>query len=804
MRYALLAMMSSVGLSLMSEGAESAVAPGDAEVRAAEADTLASVVVTARRRAETSQDVPLSVAVVSSELIDNTGAFNVGRLQQLAPSLNFFSSNPRNTAINIRGIGVPFGLTNDGFDQGVGLYIDDVYYARIASATFDFLDLQQIELLRGPQGTLYGKNTTAGAINITTRAPSDAFEANAEVTLGNLEFKQAKAALSGPFTDTLSGRLALSSTSRRGTIRNVATGKPVNEQDNLGVRTQLLWEPRERVAVTFAADYNVQDPECCAQIFVRTGATQRPLNRQFAALAAAQNYVVPSTNAFDRVTDLDADLNARNEIGGASVRVSWQFDDSELTSVTAWRYWDWLPANDRDFTGLPITTLSQNPSQQTQYTQELRFARQSERFDIVAGAFGFYQEVRTQGVQEQGSAASRWLIAPANPLSADPSVLRGLRAENDIRLDNLSAALFGQLGWKVTPTVTIQPGLRINYDEKRGLYDSVVRDAQGNLVQFGQPGAVRAAQLAVLSPQRFSPSFDDWNLSGDLTTSWAVTDSVLAFATYSRAYKSGGINLNGVPNDATGNPLLAAGRVEPESVQHFELGLKTQFWNGQGIANLSLFRSVIDDYQALVVNGQIGVLRGYLANAERVSVQGAELELRVQPSDALNAYLNAAWNDGQYDRFADAPCPPELSGGGSALPIAAPGTPGNSPANCDISGQRLPGLSEWALSFGVETSRNASLLGRSGRVFAGVDATYRSTFSSNPTPSAYTWVSGYTVASFRGGFRAEDGLEVFAWVRNAFDEEYFEQLAVPSGNTGLISGQPGEPRTYGLTVRVRF
>jgi iron complex outermembrane receptor protein len=129
-----------------------------------------SIVVTARRRAETVQTVPLAVTVVGGAHIENTGAFNVGRLTQLTPTLQFYSSNPRNTSVNIRGLGAPLGLTNDGIEQGVGVYIDDVFYARAASSTFDFLDVSRIEVLRGPQGTLFGKNTTAGALNITTRA----------------------------------------------------------------------------------------------------------------------------------------------------------------------------------------------------------------------------------------------------------------------------------------------------------------------------------------------------------------------------------------------------------------------------------------------------------------------------------------------------------------------------------------------------------------------------------------------------------------------------------------------------------
>ena len=141
------------------------------------------IVVTARHRKESSQSIPVAISVVGGDHIDNTGAFNVGRLQQLTPTLQFYSSNPRNTSVNVRGFGSPLGLTNDGIDQGVGIYVDDVYYSRVASSTFDFLDVAQIEVLRGPQGTLYGKNTTAGAINITSRQPTFNLEGRADQCL---------------------------------------------------------------------------------------------------------------------------------------------------------------------------------------------------------------------------------------------------------------------------------------------------------------------------------------------------------------------------------------------------------------------------------------------------------------------------------------------------------------------------------------------------------------------------------------------------------------------------------------------
>ncbi|WP_374651969.1 TonB-dependent receptor, partial [Rhizorhabdus sp.] len=255
---------------------------------AAEADGDASredIVVTARRRQETAQDVPLAISVVSVNQIENTGNFSILRMQQIAPTLQVYSSNPRNTAVNIRGLGVPFGLTSDGFEQGVGIYVDDVYNARVAAAVFDFLDVKQVEVLRGPQGTLYGKNTTAGAINITTNQPTFDFQGKAEVTVGNLAFKQAKAALSGPLSEKIAARVAVATTSRRGTIYNVTSQQWINAQDNLGLRAQLLFQPTEGLSITLSGDYSKQDAECCGTVFVRVGTTQRAQARQYEALA---------------------------------------------------------------------------------------------------------------------------------------------------------------------------------------------------------------------------------------------------------------------------------------------------------------------------------------------------------------------------------------------------------------------------------------------------------------------------------------------------------------------------------------
>ena len=314
-----------VARRLRDRGARVALDAGQSlavELTLAPAGFTEGVVVTARRSEEVAQDVPIPLSVVSGRLMNEAGAFNVNRLKELIPTVQFYSTNPRNSAINIRGLGAPFGLTNDGIEPGVGLYIDGVFYARPASASLDFVDVERIEVLRGPQGTLFGKNTTAGAINVTTRKPTFRPESDVEINYGSLGFAQAKATVSGPlFSQKVAGRLSFSGTQRDGTVANVKTGAQVNDLDNLGLRGSVLFVPSERVVITAAVDHTRQRLQGNTQVVAGVAPTLRPANRQYAQIAADLGYTAPSFNAFDRVTDVDTPLRSNQDLGGESFNI---------------------------------------------------------------------------------------------------------------------------------------------------------------------------------------------------------------------------------------------------------------------------------------------------------------------------------------------------------------------------------------------------------------------------------------------------------------------------------------------------
>ena len=729
------------------------------------------------------QEVPIPVSVIKGDLVADAGAFNVNRMKEMLPTVQFYSTNPRNSAINIRGLGAPFGLTNDGIEPGVGLYIDGVFFARPAAATLDFLDVDQVEVLRGPQGTLFGKNTTAGAINVTTRKPAFIPSVETELNFGDLGYAQAKASVTGRLFGSLAGRLSFSGTERNGTLLNLRTGADVNDMNNRGLRGQLLFAPSDRVAVTFAADQTRQRVEGNTQVVAGVAPTLRPANRQWAGIIADLNYTPPSYNAFDRLTDVDTPVRSYQDLGGASLNVDWKVGPGRLTATTAWRFWNWDPSNDRDFIGLPVTTVSAGTSKQSQWTEEVRYAGNlTPQANFVVGAFYFGQGIDSNPVikQEQGAAAYRFLLAPSAAAST-PGLLDGYGFDQYLKYDNTSAALYGQAEWSISDRLRVLPGLRLNYDKKKVDFDQQI---YGGL-QTTDPVLI-ALQRSVLAPQAYATDVDDTNLSGQGTVAYRVATGVNSYATYATSFKSVGLNLNGVPTDALGRPVLSAATVKPEDVHHIEVGLKTEPFRGV-TANVAVYDTEIKDFQAQVVNAGVGVLRGYLANAEKVRVRGAEFDGSASFGRRLSLYAAAAFTDGKYISFPDAPPPLEETGG---------------PQVKDISGSVLPGISKTAVSFGGEWVTPSTLLGRDGQVFTAFDTSYRSSFSSSATASAYLFVDGYSLVNARVGFRAAGGWTVSLWSRNLFNTQYYDLLSAAPGNSGLYVGQPGDARTFGVTLRL--
>lgn len=759
---------------------------------------LNELTVTARRRNESAQNIPIPITVVSGAFVQQTGSFNVNRVKELIPSLQLYTSNPRNTGINIRGLGSPFGLTNDGLDPGVGFYVDGVYIARPAVATLDFIDIDRIEVLRGPQGTLFGKNTTAGSINITSRKASFAPTADFEVSYGNYGFVQAKSSITGPFSKTFAGRLSFSGTQRDGVVDNIVTGRATNDINNLGVHGQLLFQPSTKLAITLSGDASRQRPDGYAQVVAGVVETKRPSYRQFNAIISDLHYTLPSLNAFDRKIDHDTPWRSLNDLGGVSLNGDFKIGGGTLTATTAYRYWDWGPSNDRDFTGLQALALSQNPAEHRNWSQEIRYAGEvSSRLSGVVGLFYFDQEVKIHGSEVSGKDQWRFVQSSTSPLWATPGLLDGFGASTEASIKSQSAAAFANLDWEVTKGFHVLPGIRFNYDKKDVKYNRVASGGLDTATYKGSTAekvALQGFKNGVYRDQAWAKDASENNLTYNLTLSYRPNDNITGYATYSTSFKPIGVNVAGLPV-INNEVALDLATIKPEYVKHSEVGIKTSPADYFTL-NLTAYNTDIDDYQANVQSPQLGVNRGYIANDEKVRVRGVELDAMYRVSSQFSFNGALAYTDGKYVKFSNAPLPLEETG--------ATNSDGIQLAFKDISGGRLPGISKWAGSFGGEFSRPVNFFSKKGKFFIGADTYFRSEFSSSSSPSKYLNIDGYTLLNTRLGFRTVDGVSISLWARNLLNKDYFEQLLPAGGNAGHYAGVLGDPRTFGVTIRYVF
>jgi iron complex outermembrane receptor protein len=757
-------------------------------------DGVADVIVTARRRAENAQKVPAALSVVGGALIDQSYTVNTQGLTTLIPSLNYSSANPRNTAFTIRGLGssvVAVSQANDGLEPGVGFYVDQVYHARPATAAFDFADLEQVEELRGPQGTLFGKNTTAGALNITTRSPTFTQEGFAELSYGSYNFAQAKGWVSGPITDSIAYRLSAVSTRRDGVIDNIRTGRDTNTLGTQAVRGQLLFKPDDAIQMRVIADFTNFQAYCCGQVYLRTGTSLRAAGRQFggpAGLAAQFGYTPASTNAYGRVTDIDGPLGVDTNEGGVSAITDWNLGFATLTSVSAWRFWNWDAENDRDYTGLPIQSSQHIPSRQDQYSQELRLASNGTGpISYVVGLYGFRQRIVGRPISIYGPAAARYLIGTTtgtNNTAVPANLLDGYGQDGRTDFRSRSYAAFGEVNWRIVPTVTATLGLRYTQEDKDGYYNTTVSGGPATT-----SAALINARLGVLRPQSYDAHDSDGSLSGRGNIAWQATENTMAYASYARGFKSGGINMSGLPLDNNNRPVLATAVVRPERNETYEVGIKNTLFDRRLIVNIDGFYTKVHDFQATVVENsltQTVQLRGYLSNIPEVTVKGIEADVTAVLLPGLSARTNFAYSDGEYSNYPAGPCPLEVQTAATT--------------QCSLTGRRLASLPRFALTAGLDYARPIG----SGEVFVHVDTASRSGYNGDPSLSRFTYIRGYNLTNANIGYRFADGLEVIVWARNLLDADYIQNLTIQAGNSGLILGSPSDPRTIGGTIRFRM
>lgn len=759
-------------------------APADAAAEGGNAG-VASIVVTARYRKEDAQKVPIAISAISGDAITSQGAFTLKQSIQQLPSLNIQGFSGRNQTITIRGIGTNAGGTNDGLEQGVGLYVDGVYRPRTGSVITDLIDVDSIQLLRGPQGTLFGKNTVAGAIDIKTRAPSFTNEARAEATYGNHDYFRGYVSLNAALNDELAFRVSYLRTSRGGLIHNTVYDEDWDNLDNHSARFDLLYKPTDNFRLRFIADYSVQKGDVGFQSIAKVLPTT--LNngaevRGFYRRAADVGYTPGSVNAFDREVDLDGNQYDKMPSYGFQAQADLDLTGVTLTSITAYRNWKWIPNYDGDQIGADISPFGVVDTDQQQFSQEFRVASTGERtIDFSAGLYFFWQEADDKQRSIYGSDAVAWLRTANTPtatVSALPAaILDGLEAFAHVVPATHSYAAYGQATWNISPRFRMTGGLRYTYEHKTGLYDA---EARGDVTPISAlPAEYQATAIALRAAYAPTASYyvkrNSDNISGTLIAAYDISDNAHAYYSYARGYKSPGINL---VRQSAGVDIF----VKPEKVDAFELGIKTRFAGGAVELNGALFWTQDKNYQANYVNTLVSPAVSYIANVGTLRSRGVELDARVAPLEGLNATFAATYNDAKYTKYTN----------------AVPDYLNSYKTSIDLSGRQASGAPKWALGGTVEYVHPA---GGDRDAYVGADGSYRSSFRAAVNLDPFSRVPGYALFGAHAGVRQSEGKwDLSVWVRNLFNKDYYNTISV-NASYGVAMASIGEPRLYGLTLR---
>ncbi|HHG4319023.1 TPA: TonB-dependent receptor [Pseudomonas aeruginosa] len=731
------------------------------------ADTaLGKVTVTARRREEDSQKVPTPITVLGGETLEAQRISRVQDLQQVLPSVNVAYIHARQSSVAVRGIGN--NPASDGLEGSAGIYLDNVYLGRPGMAVFDLLDIEQLELLRGPQGTLFGKNTTAGVLNISTRAPTFTAERTVEVSGGQDGYFQGRGTVSGPLGETLAGRLSAYRTRDDGYIKNIHDDNYLNGGERQGARGQLLFEPNEDFSLRWIADYNEEDSSNGSMVVY--GAAERFWQR--AALVGAS----PLRDPQRRKVNINGRQHVSVHQGGSSLEANWNLAGGyRLTSISAYRYWHFTPANDEQLNVSAINDTGVEVHDR-QFSQEIRLASPTGgAFDYVVGAYAFRQNLGNKTFTSYGPLADLYL------LGANLGALNDTYSKANGKIETDSFALFAQGTWHLTERLDFTAGLRGTYEEKNA---KVERFAPlGGAAVGGVGAAVRNGQLGAydsgdLSQYNFAPS-------ALLSLSYQFSDDLLGYASLSHGEKSGGVNLAVGSAPSAGADSLLVG---PERANDAELGLKSTLFDRRLLLNANLFWTGIHGYQATTLYQAPGStqLVQVLANAGSVRSRGLEFEATALPLRGLTLNFNGSYNDVTYLSFKDAPCPAEVS--------TRPGAP----SSCDLTGQRVVGASKWIANL------NGEYQWRLDDRFSASYA-YRSAAEGTLDNSDLSKIDGYALVNLAAGLRSDLGdgqLDTSVWLKNAFDKDYY--LSAFASINGSYTASVGQPRTLGVSLRYDF
>jgi outer membrane receptor protein involved in Fe transport len=777
-------------------------------------ESIERIYVTASKRLKGIQESPVAVTVIGSQDIEQTKVMDINDLQTLVPTLRVTPlQRSTNTNFAIRGFGN--GTNNTGIEPSVGVFIDGVYRSRAAAQIGDLPRLQQIEVLSGPQSTLFGKNASAGVISVRTLAPSEDFEGKVELGLGNFNQQQLKGYVTGGVSDTLALSLSGGFNKRDGYTDSVVGLGKLNNTDRWNIRGQALYEPKDNITVRIIADYSEIDEACCSVADIINGPTT-------AAVQALGGVVLSDDDPFSYQSSLNINSNNKVEDGGISMQIDVDLEGSAFTSITALRNNESGYLSDVDYTSLDILREGGHTDIDTM-TQEFRLTSTGvQKLEWMFGAYLFKEEVITGDTLYYGDGIRNYFDV-LTAAGGAPGLLAGVEGvygmtpgsifsnttsvNTEFTQDNDAYSLFANFDYHISDKLTAIFGMSYTKDEKRITVKQVNNDLlsgidlDNDLTLFGVPAGLiptLAPAIPILKSFQFQPAMlelpnsvedsdsEDSKATWSMRLAYELNDNINLFASAATGFKATSWNLSRDTKpfvaDQTAIEAAGIGRVNqrytgrfaaPEEATVYELGMKSRFENGA--FNVTIFDQTINNFQSSIFVGT-----GFaLANAGKQSTKGIEFDSVYNPTENWSLTLAGTFLDPIYDSFK----------GASGLNGIV-----------DLSGEKPAGIHEQSITAGA-TYNFEFESGAYGYVRA--DYLYESEVHIVANvPDSITREVGTINAS--AGVNFDNGLSVQIWVRNLNEDEYFLSSFPPPIQAGSFNGYPNQPRTFGASLAYEF
>ncbi len=774
-------------LALASASAWAADAPP------ADSQAPAEIIVTAQKRSEPLQKVPVSITVVSGDAMARLSTNNIEDTQRLVPALTFVKGTTSlNSALFLRGLGtVSFSIAAE---PSVTSVLDGVVLARAGESFGDLYDIDRVEVLRGPQGTLFGKNASAGVINIVTKEPGKTLGGYLDIGAFEGGEYKAKASLGGPIGDNWRAGVTAFYSEYKGNISDATLGTKINGYKHYGVRGQVIGDVTENLRVKLIADYRKGDDQCCA--FVVGALNPNPVASQSAAQLAIQSILPPALGGATRQSIQSMANRTVEETYGVSLQADLKLGTHTLTSITSWRKWDNREIRDGDWVDQVYLTNplihDDGPEGAHTFTQELRLASPTGGFvDYVAGAF-YYQAVAQRTYTRSDTYCTATTAAKlANGLTPCPAALSTLvnpvgTAVFGSTFDNIAA--YGQATWHFAPTFRAVTGLRYTHDKV-----SAFHSRNSNFAGIAGPAGIGDsfdANVATGGTYNGTPWTGETSadsLSGKFALQYDIAPNNMLYSSYSRGYKGPAFNVFFNMSKANILPISA------ETSNAFEVGLKNSFNNGRLIVNVGGFYTKVYNYQANYPTTVNGTVTTTIINAGNVSTRGGEIEVLFRPIRQLTINGGYSYTDAHVDQFLQPPA-------AQASNYITPGTPlAFAPKNKGTLGgtysAELPGL-----PFALEFNALASYTDRQVSTLAATNNASQILAFDSQTLKAYTQVDlSLAAVDLAKHYR------LAVVVKNLLNNHYASTIG--SGGPGgsyLYQIPRDSDRYWGVTLRYSF